>query len=90
MKLKELTNEEFAILKPIIDKMDISYRKLSSITKQEFIDGFKIPSPVLPDVGDDSNNNQLVNPDDSNNNGSVDGSQDNANPDNNQNQPIAN
>ncbi len=88
--LKKLTNEEFAILKPIINKIDISYDKLSLITKQQFIDGFKILSPTLPDVGGDSNNNQPVNPDDSNNNGSVDGSQNNASPDNNQNQPIAN
>lgn len=88
--LKKLTNEEFAILKPIIDKIDISYDKLSTITKQQFIDGFKIPAPALPDVGGDSNNNQPINPDDSNNNNGSNGSENNTNPDNNQNQPRAN
>lgn len=90
--LKKLSNEEFAILKPIIDKMDISYDKLSLITKQQFIDGFKIPTPTSPDIGGgDSNDNKPINPDDSNQNGdwSNNGSNgsDSANPDNNQNQP---
>ncbi|MDE5651660.1 MAG: hypothetical protein K2H80_01185 [Ureaplasma sp.] len=75
--LKNLSPEEFAILKPIIDKIDISYDKLSVITKQEFIDGFKIPSATLPGVDDNLGNDQPVNPDESDGN---DNNNDNNNP----------
>lgn len=87
--LKQLSKEQYETLKPIIDQMDISYAKLATMTKQQFIDGFKIPTyvPPQPDTGNDGSTNNDGNNEstgDSNQNGSDNNNSNGESSDNNQ------